>query len=122
MSCLALKTAPPTARSTAVTRSFGAPVTDWEDIRQVVAAYAARASEKLREKGLCAECVQVFMHTSPFRCGPSYSNAATVELRLQSSDAFEILTAATGAAKRIWRSGFAYSKAGVILTGLVARA
>jgi DNA polymerase V len=59
------------------------------------------------------------MHTSPFRSGPSYGNAATVELRPQSNDAFEILHYAVDAARRIWRDGYSYSKAGVILTGLV---
>lgn len=88
-------------------------------MREAVAAYATRAAEKLRAEGLAAEALQVFLHTSPFRPGPSYANAATVELRPATDDSFALIAAATGAARRIWRDGFPFSKAGVILSGLL---
>jgi Nucleotidyltransferase/DNA polymerase involved in DNA repair len=119
LSCLPLDLAPAPRRTTAVTRSFGQPVTAWEAMREAVAAYATRATEKLRTEGLAAEALQVFLHTSPFRPGPSYSNACTVELRPATDDTFAMIAVATAAARHIWRDGFAYSKAGVILSGLV---
>lgn len=122
VACLPLDLAPAPLKGTAVTRSFGEPVKEWEAMRQAVAAYATRAAEKLRgqgRNGLAAESIQVFMHTSPFRAGPAYSNTATVELQPPTNDTFALITAATGAARHIWREGFAFSKAGVILTGLV---
>lgn len=122
IACMPLDLAPAPLKGTAVTRSFGEPVTKWEAMRQAVAAYATRAAEKLRGQGACglaAESIQVFMHTSPFRAGPSYSNAATVELQPPTNDTFALIAAATAAARHIWRGGFAFSKAGVILSGLV---
>lgn len=119
LSCLPLDQAPAPRKTTAVTRSFGQPVTEWEPMREAVAAYATRAGEKLRAEGLAAEALQVFMHTSPFRPGPAYSNAATVELRPATDDTFALIAAATAGARRIWRDEFAMSKAGVILSGLV---
>ncbi|MCW2240654.1 DUF4113 domain-containing protein [Azospirillum canadense] len=119
LSCLPLDLAPAPRKTTAVTRSFGQPVMEWEAMREAVSAYATRATEKLRTEGLAAEALQVFMHTSPFRPGPSYSNACTVELRPATDDTFATIAAATAGARRIWRDGFAYSKAGVILAGLV---
>jgi DNA polymerase V len=119
LSCLPLDLAPPPRRSVAVTRSFGQPVADWETMRQAVASHAARAAEKLRAEGLTAEALQVFLHTSRFLAGPAYANSLTVELRPPSADAFALIAAATDAARRIWRDGFQFSKAGVILTGLV---
>ncbi|GAA4252384.1 hypothetical protein [Azospirillum formosense] len=113
LSCLPLDQAPAPRKTTAVTRSFGTPVTEWEPMREAVAAYATRAGEKLRAEGLAAEALQVFMHTSPFRPGPAYSNAATVELRPATDDTFALIAAATSDARRIWRDGFAMSGAGV---------
>lgn len=119
LACLPLDLAPPGRRSVVVTRSFGQPVTDWETLRQAVAAHAARAAEKLRAEGLAAEALQVFIHTSRFRPGPAYADSLTVELRPPSADSFALIAAATGAARRVWRDGYAFAKAGVILTGLV---
>lgn len=118
ISCLPLELAPPPRRTIAVTRSFGRPVSDWEALREAVAAYAARAAEKLRAGKLAAEAVQVFAATSPFRPGPAYSNAVTVELRPPGDDSFRLIAAATGAARRIWRDGVQFSRAGIILGGL----
>ncbi|MBP2232458.1 DNA polymerase V [Azospirillum agricola] len=122
VACLPLDLAPQPVKGTAVTRSFGEPVKTWEPMREAVASYASRAAEKLRGQGahgLAAESLQVFMHTSPFRSGPSYANAATVELQPPTNDSFALIAAATAAAKRIWREGFQFSKAGVVLSGLV---
>ncbi|PWC48142.1 hypothetical protein TSA6c_17050 [Azospirillum sp. TSA6c] len=126
IACMPLDLAPAPLKGTAVTRSFGEPVTEWEAMRQAVAAYATRAAEKLRGQGACglaAESIQVFMHTSPFRApfraGPAYSNAAVVELQPATNDTFALITAAVVGARRIWCDGFAFSKAGVILSGLV---
>ncbi|AWK88590.1 Y-family DNA polymerase [Azospirillum thermophilum] len=119
VACLSLDLVPPSRKTIAVTRSFGQPVTDWEPMREAVAAYATRAAEKLRAERLAAEALQVFMHTSPFRPGPTYSNAVTVELRPATDDTFALIAAAAAAARRIWRDGYAFSKAGVILPGLV---
>lgn len=119
IACMPLDLAPSPRRTVAVTRSFGQPVTAWEEMREAVAAYATRAGEKLRAEGLAAEALQVFCHTSPFRSGPSYSNAVTVELQPASADTFQLIAAATVGARRIWRDGYAMSKAGVILSGLI---
>lgn len=117
--CLSLELAPRPRQTTAFTRSFGQPVTEWEPMRQAVAAYATRAGEKLRQEVLAAEALQVFLLTSPFRPGPGYANSATVELCLPTDDTFALIQAATSGVRRIWREGYEYVKAGVILSGLV---
>ena len=119
IACMPLDLAPSPRRTIAVTRSFGQSVTVWDEMREAVATYATRAAEKLRAEKLATEAVQVFCHTSPFRPGPSYSNAVTVEVQPASSDTFQLIAAATAGARRIWRDGYDMSKAGVILTGLI---
>lgn len=120
VSCLSLEEVAPDRKGTAVTRSFGQPVTSWDEMREAIAAFAVRAAEKLRAGGLAAEHIQVFCHTSPFRQDePRYGNAATMLLRPQTNDTGVLLAHAVEAGRRIWRDGYQYSKAGVVLSGLV---
>ncbi len=120
VSCLPLELAPQPQKATAVTRSFGRPVTEWDGMREAIVAFAVRASEKLRTQRLAAENLQVFAHTSPFRDTPRYSNAASVTLRPQTNDTGTLIHHAVSLAERIWRDGVEFSKAGLVLTGLVA--
>lgn len=121
VSCLPLDLCPAPQRTLAVTRTFGQPVRSWEEMRGAVASHATRAAEKLRAAGMVAEAMQVFMHTSRFREG-GYANSMTVPLHSATDDTLALVSAAVQAAGRIWRSGFNYSKAGVILSGLVSAA
>lgn len=119
VSCIPLELVPPQRKGMAVTRTFGRPVTEWDDMREVVSSYASRAAEKLRGQGLAAEALQVFIQTSAFRkADPQYGNTATVSFSPATCDTFTLAPAALQAARRIWRSGFRYSKAGIILHGL----
>ena len=56
-----------TRKGIAVTRSFGHPVTTWQEMREAVAAHATRAGEKLRAEGLQACHMAVFLQTNPHR-------------------------------------------------------
>ena len=67
MACHALESTPPDKKGLAVTRSFGRPVTEPEELMQAVAAYAARPGEKLRQGGLVAGGLTAFVHTNQHR-------------------------------------------------------
>lgn len=122
VSCLPLDLVQKPQKGLAVTRSFGQPVTAFDEMLSAVVAYATRAGEKLRAAGLCAGHMQVFAHTSPFRGDPPYSGAASSEIRPQADDTFVLIQHATGLLRRIWQDGFRYSKAGVMLADLVPAA
>lgn len=117
--CLPLDVVSQPQKGLAVTRSFGQPVTDLDEMLSAVVAYATRAGEKLRATGLCAGHMQVFAHTSPFQNGPSYSGAASSEISPQADDTFVLIQLAATLLRRLWRNGFRYSKAGVMLSNLV---
>ena len=119
LACLPLELVAQPQKGLAVTRSFGQPVTMWEEMRAAVASYAARAGEKLRAAGLAAGHMHVFAHTSPFRGDPPYSGAAATGLVPETDDSFVLIERATALAARIWRPGFRYAKAGVLLGELV---
>jgi len=99
-----------------VSRSFGSRVTNLETLKPIVNNFAVRASEKLRnEKQKCSQ-VSVFVRTSPFSDHkPQHRGYKTVELVTPTNDTRDILAAAKKALIPIYRSGYDYAKAGVLL-------
>lgn len=117
--CLPLEDCPPSKQSITVSRSFGQPVTVLADLREAVATYMTRAAEKLREERLAAGALTVYLTTNPFNDSPQYSNAATVELPVATDASAELIRQALDLLPRLWRDGYRYKKAGVLLTALV---
>jgi DNA polymerase V len=101
-------------------RSFGEATVNRDHVRDAVATFAARAAEKVRADGLLAGMVQVFIMTDRFRRDrPQYSNSITVEMEPPTAHSGAIIKAALGGMERMWRQGFHYRKAGVVLLDLI---
>jgi len=103
-------------------RSFGRPVRERADLEQAVAEYASLASEKLRRQQSLASLVHVFVETDSFRDGPQYRNFATVGMAMPSSYTPDLIRAAHQGLDRIFRPGFDYKKAGVMVSEVVPAA
>jgi DNA polymerase V len=116
--CFGLEENPPAKKSIAVTRMFGRDVEDIEDIKEAAAKYAARAGEKLREQGLAARLLTVFVNTGRF-AKKRYFNSYTAEFGQATSDTRELIKAALRGVEAIYREGYRFKKAGVVLNGLV---
>jgi DNA polymerase V len=85
-------------------------------LKETICEFTARATAKLRGEEQLARMVTVFIRTSPFdKAGPNYSNAATGALSQPSSDTMKILEMAVRMFDSIWRDGYRYAKAGVML-------
>lgn len=118
--CMALEELPPQRKGCAVTRSFGKPVTTVEHMVEAVSAYAARAGEKLRAHGLETSHIVVFMHTSAFNSrDPAHSGSKTIHLPECSADTRDLIQAARRGARAVFREGYAYTKAGIIMNDLI---
>ena len=116
-SCIELEEIPPTKKQIVCSRSFGVKVTQFELLREAVCEYATRATEKLRKEQQQAKVMTVFIRTSPFKDNePQYSNSASGELLIPSSDTRDFIELANHLLKRIWKDGFRYAKAGVMLS------
>ena len=103
-------------------RSFGKMVSDLQSLEEAVASYTARAAEKLRQQNSRAGGIYVFIRTNRFRQNdPQYSNAAMVGFDDATSDTASLIRAAMGAIRHIYRAGYRYHKAGVMLTDLTAQ-
>ena len=119
-SCIDLDDAPAAKKEIACTRSFGQPVTALDELSEAVTHFASRAAEKLRRQGSTAHQVMCFVRTSPFRQDAQYSRSISVPLRRATSDTGALVTAAVTGLKAIFRPGFNYAKAGVMLMDLQA--
>jgi DNA polymerase V len=102
-----------------VSRSFGKAITEPAGIVEAVSEFASRAAEKLRHQDSHAGAVGVFFTTSLFRPNDRpHSVNVTTPLVRPSADTRLLVLAAVEAARREFRHGFKYAKAGVILSDL----
>ena len=99
-----------------VSRSFGQRISNLKELRPIVSNFAVRAAEKLRnERQKCSQ-VSVFVRPSPFfKNNPHHSDLKTIELFTPTNDTRDILAAAKKGLLPIFRSGYDYAKAGIIL-------
>ena len=119
--CLSMEELPQPKKNTCSSRSFGRPVEDLKDLEEAVANYAAKACGKVRGEGSLASGIQVFLTTNRFREDlPQYANSATLAFDEATDDPIRIVTNAKALLHSIYRKGFAYKKAGVILLDLVS--
>ena len=102
-----------------VSRSFGRAITTLIEMREAVATYMTRAAEKLRQHHVAAGVLTVFLMTSQFRDEPQYANSMTLPLSVATQDTSELIRYALRGVEQIYREGYRYQKAGVILTALV---
>ncbi|WP_395495558.1 Y-family DNA polymerase [Acetobacter sp. KSO5] len=117
-SCLQLSEVAEQRKGLACTRSFGQPITTYSDMREAIAGFAVRASEKLRLEGMDAGHVSVFVQTNPHkRADGWYANQAAITCA-PTNNALTLVGTATRLLRAIWRDGFRYAKGGVLLNDL----
>ncbi len=117
--CIAFEDEPPAKQQIACTRSFGQPVTELSALQEAITEFACRAAEKLRQQHSHTGHIMAFIRTSPFRQHDAqYSRSASIPLPSPTSDSAHITQAANAILKRIYRPGYRYAKAGVMLMDL----
>ncbi|MCA1614294.1 MAG: Y-family DNA polymerase [Acidobacteria bacterium] len=118
ISCLPIEQCPPAKKSVTCSRSFGVPVESLAEMREAVAVYTTRAAERMRKHKMAAGVVTVFINTNRFSEEPQYSNSVTFELAYATDATGELLEWALRGLEQIYRAGYRYKKAGVILSQL----
>ena len=117
--CLALEDVTPDRKSIMASRSFGQPVTRRSDMEEAVAAYTARAAEKMRRQNLATANLQVFVQTNNFRTEErQYFATQPVQLPVATADTGKLTRAALSGLGAIWKPGYRYKKAGVVFLDL----
>jgi len=119
--CIGLDEIAPPRQQIIRSRSFGMAVTLLEDLEQAVIAYTSRAAEKLRDQHSLAGGIQVYIRTNPHKeSEPQYQPTTLLPLFEPTDDTRLLCRAALSGLRQIYRSGYAYQKAGVMLTGIIA--
>ena len=108
-------------KSICVSRSFNGMISDLDSLRTQVSNYAARCAEKLRQQKTVASIVGVFVNTNVFRESlAQYWNFQEQRLITPTSSSITIIETANEVLRKIYRQGYQYKKAGVIVMGIGA--
>ena len=106
-------------KSICTSRSFNGMISDYDTLRTQVSNYAARCAEKLRQQHTVATIVGVFVNTNAFREDlAQYWNFQETRLVTPTSSTIPIVRAACDVLQKIFRQGYQYKKAGVIVMGI----
>ena len=103
-------------KSICTSRSFGKEIKGFNNLKEAVCNFANNCARKLRQENSVCSKVSIFLMTNRFNLTIAQHNpTVTMHFNTPTSDSMEIISAASKAVKLIYRSGFSYKKAGVVL-------
>ena len=106
----------PRKKNIATTRSFDKNYKDFDDIRERVSTFAVTCAQKLRKQHSKANALMVFLHTNEHRHDlAQYYRNIIVKLPYATHSDIELSKFALIGLRKIFRSGYQYKKAGVIV-------
>jgi DNA polymerase V len=122
VACVAWETEPPAKKQIIASRSFGGPLCTLDQLAAPIQFHASRAAEKLRQQGSAAGRVAVWIQTNVFRPQDAqYTPMRSVALPGATDDTATIAAWAMAVLRMVWRPGYRYVKAGVMLDDLRPR-
>ncbi len=117
--CISLETQETKRKSCCVSRSFGKKVESLEKLQESVTTHCLNAAEKIRNDHQITKSITIFIRTSPFdKKRRYYSNSITIDLPVATSNSLELVKTAISGLKKIYKYGYFYQKAGIILSKL----
>jgi len=117
--CIQIDDAIPDKKSIVSSRSFGRYITTKDEIIEAVASYATKAMEKLRKQKSATSLLYVFLRTNPFKNAQQYHNGVQINLPIPTDSTAEIINYAEAGVNQIFRDGYEYQKAGIMLSGII---
>ncbi len=121
-SCLPLTMVSDPKKGICVSRSFGRPITTLTEMKQAVALFTSRSAEKLRRQHSLAVAMGVFFETNRFNDDPQCQRFGSFSLPVPSSATTELVRLTAVATEQLFRDGFRYKKAGVLVHEIVSDA
>ncbi|MBH71912.1 MAG: DNA polymerase V UmuC [Pelagibacteraceae bacterium] len=120
ISCYELENSFKQRKSCCVSRSFGKKITSLKNMREAVSTYISRAAEKIRNEKLVSNNINLYIRTSPFKkvAKEYYSNSVSIPLNFPTNNTIILNKATLLGLNKIFKKGYLYQKAGVILSGL----
>ena len=119
VSCIDLETQETKRKSCCVSRSFGKKVESLNKLQESITKHCLNAAEKIRNDDQVAKSLTVFIRTSPFdKYRKYYSNSIIIDLPVATSNSLELIKTAINGLEKIYKYGYFYQKAGIILSKL----
>lgn len=120
--CVDFETIEPDRKQICTTRSFSKSFDDIEPLREAVSHFCDNIARKLRQQQGCAKTMTVFIQTNSFRPDqPQHYGNLTITLDEATEDTLTLTSNAIRALYAIYRKGYSYKRAGVIVTDIVSR-
>ena len=117
--CIPLELCPPAKKGITSSRSFANPVLTISNLREAVATFVSRAAEKLRSQHSLTQNLSVYIMTNPFGKEAQYYNSTTINLPVATASTPELIRYAWQGLQTIYRPGYHYKKAGILMTAIV---
>lgn len=121
-SCLSLESVQ--ARKQIISsRSFGKSVTTLSDLEEAVSHYTSTASLKLRNQNSLASGISVFLQNNTFNNDErlQYENSQFLPFPTPTCDTGYMIQVAKKCIRKLYKKGYKYHKAGIILFDLVPK-
>lgn len=119
ISCLDLESVAP-KKQIMCSRSFGRPITNLDDLSSALSRYTARAAYKLRKQACKTQAIYVFITTNKHKTSDRQYMKGLARSLVTATDDTRILIAATQQVlKQLYKNGFNYKKAGILLMDII---
>lgn len=106
-------------KTIATTRTFERNYSDITNIKERISTFAVTCAEKLRKQQSCCNLIMVFIHTNNHRKDlRQYYRNVVIKTAYPTNSSIDIVKYATKGLSAIYKEGFQYKKAGVIVMGL----
>ncbi|GAB1373093.1 Y-family DNA polymerase [Candidatus Kapaibacterium sp.] len=119
--CIEPDYTPPDKKGIISSRSFGQYVTEKSELAEAISTYTTRAAEKLRLQKSAARVITVFLRTNPFKDTPQYHNGCQIVMQVASDFTSELIEHAIRGLEQIYKPGYLYQKAGIMLSGIIPK-
>jgi DNA polymerase V len=114
--CIPIELGNPYRQRIMVSRSFGRDVNNLDELKAAVTTFTVRAGEKLRRQCCKTQTLTVFAQTSPYKDpDEQYSGCRILKLHQPTDDSRDLIDAAHQGVTALFKHGFLYKKAGVML-------
>jgi len=119
IACIEFDADPEKKKQIICTRSFGNKISRLKLLKEAIAYHVTRACVTLRQQQSQAQNITIAIRTNAFNANSKqYSNSITIKLPQASNQTSQFLKAATQGIERIFRLGYEYKKAGIVLNDI----
>lgn len=118
--CIEIESVTPKPKSIVCSRSFGKPVSEYNEMLESVSLFCSKAVKSLRRKKQVAKTLTVYVTTNPFKDTKQYANFIQGSLLDYSAYTPDFIILAKKLLEKIFKENYLYKKSGVMLTDIIS--